>query len=77
MEQPLPTSRQEYWTWVSLHMGICLAILAAEILRVPAGSLCSSIYACCLLMLVASFHIDALQFPKIGALEQLFDHMDW
>ncbi|CAE7794369.1 unnamed protein product [Symbiodinium sp. CCMP2592] len=27
------TSNKEYWTWVSLHMGICLAILAAEILR--------------------------------------------
>eukprot|EP00439_Symbiodinium_sp_Y106_P046827 s2303_g5.t11 len=27
------TSNKEYWTWVSLHIGICLAILAAEILR--------------------------------------------
>ncbi|CAE7434590.1 unnamed protein product, partial [Symbiodinium necroappetens] len=29
----IATSNKEYWTWVSLHMGICLAILAAEILR--------------------------------------------
>ena len=50
---------QEYWTWVSLHMGICLAILAAEILRVPAGILCSTI-----LHFVSFFTQATLRFPK-------------